>query len=503
LAVLGNRRRENSDAVMLCIGIVAMCVVIARAYLQSATIDESYSYLHYSALSWPSHWYPTLGNHVLNSIVVRVVTTIFGLTHLTLRSGALLGAFLYIASSYRICLVIVDWLAIRWPLFASLVINPFILDYLVASRGYSLALGFLMTAIAIVLIEMTSFEHKSSVSLYKRCSLVSIMVALSFSASFAFCYVGAAAVLLFMAWVLRKREGSWYGIVSACVIPGALVATMLVGSFLLNWPRGEPYFGATSVSELWHSLVSSCFFQLNGQVASPLILPALKIVGGFLPRAFYVSSILLFINGLIVVAKQRKIDPPVLMTGYFVAVVGLAFALAWSAHQVFGVLLPKERAGIYFVPLSTLAFGIAATLRPGLRVASFSRLLALVTLIASCLYFVGCLRLSYFKEWKFDAEAKTAFQALMTVKRTYGIQDVATGWEYVSTFQFYEQYYGGDATFNLLEVDSPPPPADRPAYVLNYPWNRDFIEKEKLKTIYHGEVSDVVVAIRGSAVGAQ
>ena len=72
----------------------AMCLVLARANLQSATIDECDTYLTFSALPWPSHWYPSSGNHVLNSIAVRLFTSLFGLSHLTLRSGAIIGAAL-------------------------------------------------------------------------------------------------------------------------------------------------------------------------------------------------------------------------------------------------------------------------------------------------------------------------------------------------------------------------------------------------------------------------
>lgn len=146
-------RYKTIDLPLLFVAAFAFTLVVTRAALQSATLDEADSYLGYSALSWPSHWYPTSGNHVLNSTVVRLFTTVFGLSHLTFRSGAIIGAAVFITSAYLLCVILVEAPLIRWPLFLCLVFNPFILDYLVASRGYSLALGFLMGAVLILMLQ--------------------------------------------------------------------------------------------------------------------------------------------------------------------------------------------------------------------------------------------------------------------------------------------------------------------------------------------------------------
>src|ERR1700730_17345239 len=86
----------------------AMVWLISRACLQSVTIDEADSYLGFAAPSWPSHWYPASANHVLNSILVRILTHLFALSHLTLRGPALLGAAIYIISIYRLCTLLSD-----------------------------------------------------------------------------------------------------------------------------------------------------------------------------------------------------------------------------------------------------------------------------------------------------------------------------------------------------------------------------------------------------------
>ena len=71
-----------------------MAWLVARAVNQSVTIDEADAYMGYAMPDWPAHFWPSNGNHVLHSALVRLVTSVFGLSHLTLRIPALLGAAL-------------------------------------------------------------------------------------------------------------------------------------------------------------------------------------------------------------------------------------------------------------------------------------------------------------------------------------------------------------------------------------------------------------------------
>src|SRR5260370_1253296 len=107
----------------------AIAWAVARACVQSVTLDESDSYLSIVAADWPAHWYPTSNNHVLNSILERIFTTAFGLSHLTLRAGALIGGAIYVAASYALCRRITNRHVLLWPLFLCLVYNPFVMDY--------------------------------------------------------------------------------------------------------------------------------------------------------------------------------------------------------------------------------------------------------------------------------------------------------------------------------------------------------------------------------------
>jgi hypothetical protein len=107
---------------------------------------------------------------------------------------------------------------------------------------------------------------------------------------------------------------------------------------------------------------------------------------------------------------------------------------------------------------------------------------------------VASLRLSYFKEWKFDADVKTAFAALQSANRDYGVTEVSSDWKYVASLNFYRES-SKSYSITLLQIFCPYP-ANKRAYILWYPEAQAFIEKENLRIIYRGERSDVVLAIR-------
>jgi hypothetical protein len=146
------------------------------------------------------------------------------------------------------------------------------------------------------------------------------------------------------------------------------------------------------------------------------------------------------------------------------------------------------------VPLATLLLGILLSYRYYSRVGAAARAIGIATLAAGSIYFVGCLRLSYFQEWKFDAETRSAFKALQETARTYDIREAVTSWEYTSAFKFYCVYYGQSTSPAILEM-SEQPHADRAAYVLRSDISPEFLTQHNLTIVYRGDFSGVILAI--------
>ena len=121
---------QEWDLPLFGAAVLVFALVAVRVSALSITIDEADSYLSWIRPTWPSYWTPAANNHVLNTLVTRFFTTFFGLSMFTLRSGALLGAAIYLAACYSAVTTLAKRQWLRWPLFLCLTVNPFVQDYL-------------------------------------------------------------------------------------------------------------------------------------------------------------------------------------------------------------------------------------------------------------------------------------------------------------------------------------------------------------------------------------
>jgi uncharacterized membrane protein len=482
--------REEWGLLILAAG--AVLLVIVRACLQSVTIDEADSFLMFAGQSWPAQWYPSSGNHVLNTLLERLATSIFGVNELTLRIPAILGAITYAASAFYLCVRLSGRAVLQAALFIALVYNPMVLDYLVAARGYSLASGFLLAALAMMANAVFAAD---SAGLQRKCAWISVLLAISVSANFSFAIVDMIALLFFFLWCLRRRES--YTRLAACILPGLAVGFFLVGSVVLDWPKGQLYFGSISLREMTRGLLAASFDQLNPDVLNPPLLKWLERLQHVLPVFGVLSLVALMAANELDRwrAPKPSIAPLLTIARLLTAIAAVTLLVHWVAFHAFGLLLPKDRTGMFFAMLFTLAFGSALALRFELARRDPLRWVGLTALILVAAYFGGCLRLGYFKEWKFDADTKQLYWAAVDASRRCGVREFATHWMYPGALNFYKRSYGNQS-LTFPSDASQPIPAGKTGYLLYYPENAAFIQAQRLKILFRGEHSDAVVAVR-------
>ncbi len=459
--------------------------VVARACVQSITIDEADSYIYWVSRFNPSHWEPAASNHILNSMLQRLFTGIFGVSHVTVRAPALLGAAIYFLAAFYLCKVITSDKLVQWPLFVGFAYNPLVMDHLVAARGYSLALGFLLAAIAVAATEW----HPARIA-----AASSTCIGLSFAANFSFAFADAAAMILIMLWLSRRLEWKEYPLLAtAGVVPGLVISLFLTLPVLLIWPKGQLFYGAHDLSETFNSVIESSLYRLNPYVVNTLLYPIIENASHWLLPLLCVAlagqgaGILLRRASL---PNERSTWLLIVAAGTFVISIG-AHRLA---HRLFHLPMPLGRTALFIVPLFMLVVGSLASASSASSVGRVLRRVLIVTMFTLASYLVLCLRLSYFKEWKWDADCRQIYDVVAYYDHTYGIKDIATSWRFTSTLNFYRELSRRE-TMREFEPSFQYPPG-KPAYVLIYPFDSGFAAQEKLKVVYHGELSDAVVAIR-------
>ena len=484
-----DRSGHKHSPLLISTGACAFLWIVARASVQSLTIDESDTFLVYVVRANLSDWEAASNNHVLNSLLMRLFVMVFGASPFTIRLPALIGAAVYITAVYFLVRLITPRLLLQWSMLVCLVASPFVMDYLVAARGYSLALAFLTCAITLAV------RHKQrGGSPYKAAALISVCAALSVSANFSFAIADVATGLLILIWMWGDAAASRVKTLAAFVLPGLAVGYFFVGPTVLGWPKGQFTWGANSLLDTGRSLLEASLYQPNPYLLNPRLHHYFVHFGKFL----YPLLGVFFLWRAVLLYRARATvrgAAPALMAG-------TALIITLVCHQLlywlYGILLPLDRTGLYIALFLFLLAGASAAIPlDSLQGRITARAMTGVLALIAC-YSIGCLRLTYFKEWKYDADMKKVYSVLAYYNRTYGLKDVSVNWRYVAAINAYRELSGHET---LHQIGGGPTkvneyPAGYQAYVVFYPWDWGFVKREGLKMVYRDTFTDVAVAIR-------
>ncbi len=485
-------RRALQDKLLLLAALFAIVWAVIRACLQSITMDEANTYFWFVATS--NVWYPFSNNHILNTLLMWITTHALGTSIITIRAPALLGAILYVGVCHFLCRNITDRFSIQLPVFICLIYNPFIFDYMVAARGYGLANAFLLAAIAVPVWHRV----KSRPSLRQSCALASLALGLSFSANYSFAFADLATFLAITAWAIRHRgRESVVRTVGFCALPGLLVALLICGYPMLHWWGYDYGIGAHSLKEMRQSLVQSSLYRLDPRFQGTAWYKAMSLLRPLLLPVFLILCFCRIVSAWLDGSWLQ--DKRARWLGRFGAalagIVTLCVLMHWLASRFYRLPLPLGRAGIFLLPLCTLLGGVIVAAPARSLISQWLRRGLTAVSLCLALYFLLCLRLSYFKEYQWDADAKQVYSVLARYNHTYGVTDV--GMFDLSAFALnYYRALSKAETFPEFKPEPPTPPADKFVYVMSRVNERSFIDKEKLVIVYRGKFSDTVVAVK-------
>jgi len=455
------------------IAIFAMAWAITRAAVQSITIDEAVTYDQF--VSRHLYLWFNANNHILNSTLMYPFTRLLGLSQFTARLPALLGAAFYISAMCRLCRLLGASIFVQVTVFVCLVFNPFIFDYLVAARGYSLALGFLMWALVSWAIAYSAESHVQGGPLVAACAVSSACAGMSVSANFSFAFVNLSAMLaiLLSAWYLRPKEK--IRLLAACALPGTIIVTIVCGYALSHTISGQLIYGARSLGDTFGTIIEASLFETRFDLLRPFVFPLVGVAGLLWLTCVFVSGV----------------KAPIARFGLAAAAIfAVTVGIHWMAFQLFGLLLPKDRTAIYFFPLFMIAAGVLASIPPPSRLGRYLRAGFLGALVIMAAYFLLCLRLTYFKEWSWDADVQRTYSVLSCLNREHQVTHVATTWEYRGPLNFYQA-----AQRNTIEdINETFDPRRTQVYVVDTFHSPEAMPGKDLKIFYRSPTTDLVLA---------
>ena len=184
-------------SVILLLGAL-VAVNAYRAWTQSITYDEAYTYQLY--VSGPVGGIlanTSANNHVLFSLLAKATTTAFGPSELSLRLPSVAAGAIYFATIFLLGRLVLGYVPTFTITVAALALNPLVLDFLSAGRGYGLALALFMGGFYQLAIIFARRQRAAGVRDSFRWVAASLTLASSVLANFAFA---------FPVWALRCRR---------------------------------------------------------------------------------------------------------------------------------------------------------------------------------------------------------------------------------------------------------------------------------------------------------
>jgi hypothetical protein len=437
-----------------------------RAATQSIVHDEALSWELYLAGPASAIFQSyTANNHFLATVLFRISTTLFGQSEFAMRLPTVLAGAWFYWTVFRLCALVLGdgWLFLLGC--AALTLNPLLLDFMVAARGYGLATAGLFWALYQMLCWFQEREDGADERLLRR-RLWKAALGCSIAVATNLTFVIPVAILAvaFCALIVRSMEkpgadsqpvapaaakprkkskkpkpdaargpASPYAPLVHFVVPVVILAVAFLIAAPIDLARSEDFYAGTSsaIGSL-RDLVESSFAYGGGSgVLHEIERACSNIALVFLPLIALAALIL-------VAAKQpwrSTVQRATLLSS--LAVVGSAILLV-GANLAAGIPYPQNRTGIYFIPLATFsALGLARMLseRPG-----FSRWMgyAVAILLALCaVEFAAQWNAKSFLVWRYDADTKRIFEAMESAPKPPGQVRMGVSWVLEPALNYY------------------------------------------------------------------
>lgn len=482
---------------------------VYRAATQSVTTDEALSYKLFLSGSWSRLFggYDA-AHHVLYSILAKFSVTLFGLSELTLRLPALAACLLYLVAVSRLFRrILPDGPFFLLPL-ALTTVNPHLMDFFSAARGYGLALALLLLALG----QALGYLETPDPNTLRRTGLT---LAFAVSANLTlFVPASACGALLALAILLDPRLGAhlpfrsriWF-LIDNLFLPFVLTAFVILVLPLTKARLDHFYFGASHLRESLHTLVEMSYFHhpLPARLAGvlpgpgfwlPLWTALAPIVLAAAVLAFTVLTVRAVRGGGF--STLRLPSRALFLAG---GTLSLSVLALLAAHHFAGIPLPYARTGLYFIPLLIVTLtAVAAAVRhhPALRWALGRPLTALGVL--SLVQFAAHFQCNHFGEWRFDRSTKRIVELIRSDHLRARRSQVRVGatWPLEPTLNFYRRRY---RLAWMTPVERGNPDAEFDYYVL-LSEDQAVASKRGLKILFADPFAEVLLASSPALVEA-
>jgi hypothetical protein len=469
-----------------------VCLILAlaiyRAKTQSFTVDEAYTFNLFvdRELAQFARFYDAC-NHVLHTLLTKFVRYMLGSSELVLRIGSLIGALLYLMAARRLSRLAAGGGWIHVLGFAALALNPLILDFMVAARGYGLAVALFLWAIYYA---VRWLNEGREAALLRRAG---IAAGLAIAANLTLLVPSVALGLILL---VIGAQGRFWSVIDNYGGPAVVLAFLFLVFPLARSTPEHFYLGANSLAESIDSLWDASFRYHEWRSALPDC-DACLIYGRHM--ALPVGFVLLTAAAAAVLFRRLGASSSDFSSDLLILstlTLAVSIAIVWLLHRYFAVPLPVSRSGLYWLPLATLSLLSAS----GLLIRSRRTLqLGYATagvLAISAAMFVAQLNTRYFSVWRFDASTNRLARVIAADRQGRESEPfvVASSKFYAESLKYYRKRLRlRQMAEEVITEDIENTSAE---YFVLTPADRELVDKLNLRVLAEDDFSGGIVARR-------
>ncbi len=441
----------------------AFGLAVYRAKVQTISHDEALTYEWFldQGVSRVLNYNPA--NHVLQTLLAKPIVKIFAVSEFTLRVPSLIGAVIYLVATFFLCRKLFgDGIGLLLSV-AMLSLNPLILDFMVAARGYGLGLAGLAVAMYILarLVERGRFECQDKEWRW-GCGIASVSLALSVAAHLTNLVPAACLAITFSLVALggffalfKIGKGQVRSFAHYFILPGTAIGFSILWPFLIQWRLAPTNTHLDKVSDAMRDVFNASFlYKWTDDVLSDLgAVPS--TAGSWQARVTdlgeYLILPLLFCSVLIglVLALHARTDSrksQYAQCQVFAGAAVMSVVLIFILHITIKVNYPFSRYCLFLVPLFTIS-GMPAAREISARFPwSLLKGAGLLVALVVVSDYALSLNAKFFRASGYDVISRELYQVIERDARQRGLTNVRVGgtWWYEPEINFYRRRYNAE-----------------------------------------------------------
>lgn len=444
-----------------CVALLAMGLTLYRANAQPIAHDEALQYEWFLDGSVQHVLQYNQANHILFALMAKPIVWGLGVSELKLRAPSLLGTAIYLLAAYLLCRRLFGEGILLFFSVALLCLNPQILEFMPAARGYILGLAGLMMAMyaMAVLVELGEFDPENRRWRW-GCRLASVALALSVAPNVTNVVPAAFLVLTFSAVamggfrrLLKFSARKLQSLAKYLLAPGAAVGFCILWPYVIQMRPANFRVGLDTAFDCLRDVFTASFlYRWTDDLYSSSLGAAAPAAGSWQERVtavgiFVLTPLLFCIVAAGVTLAWRERDRLARNgNAAFRVLGGSAVACTLMVFAVYAVArtnYPNARYCLFFIPLYTVAALLAwrkiAARFPSRALRAAGVLLAGLVLADYAL----SIQVKEFRYQAYDVISLKLYQAIADDAQKQGLKSARVGgtWWYEPEINFYRRKF--------------------------------------------------------------